>query len=257
MENNYYNPMEMAKLNVENACVKANRNFRQLIYLSVLAGMYIAIGAACSIIMMGISSNLDLAISKFLGAIVFCVGIVSVSLGGAELFTGNIMMTMAWCNHRINALHIVKSWTLVWFFNFVGAVLIAWLIKDSQIFNEHMRELLMKIAVGKVNIEFYPAILRGIECNILVCLGIWLSYSAKDISGKILAVSFPVFVFVIGGFEHCVANMFYLPLAMMYGSEVTFLGMMKNLIPVTIGNILGGGILAVFYYFAYLKERRA
>ena len=257
MENNYYSPMEMAKLNVENACVKANRNFKQLICLSVLAGIYIAIGAACSIIMMGMSVSLDPAISKFLGAIVFCVGIVSVSLGGAELFTGNIMMTMAWCNHKINALHIAKSWTLVWLFNFVGAILVAWLIGDSQIFNEHMKALLTKIVVNKADIAFYPALLRGIECNILVCLGIWLSYSAKDISGKILAVSFPVFVFVIGGFEHCVANMFYFPLAIMFGVDITIMEMMKNLIPVTIGNILGGGILAVFYYFAYLKERRA
>lgn len=254
MNNNFYTPTEMAKINIDAACVKVKREMRSLIALSILAGMYIAIGGACSVIMSGMSANLDLAINKVLSAVVFCIGIVAVSLGGAELFTGNIMMGMAFLNRSISLKELLKSWGIVWIFNFVGAIFVAWLFYASTIFNENMSNILLSIADKKLNLDFYAAFLRGIQCNILVCLAVWLSISAKDVAGKLMAVSFPVFVFVIGGFEHVVANMFYLPAAMMLGKEASLFSVMGNLMPVTIGNIIGGLILAALYHFALQKK---
>lgn len=233
---------------------KVNNSFRNMIVGGMLSGLFIGIGYYGYLVIY--SSLVDteyLIFGRVIGALVFTVGIILVVLTGSELFTGNCLIILGYCNKQYSLSKVCKNLGIVWLGNFIGALILVLLIYISKMPNDVMITTINNISNQKVGLSIFVAISRGILCNILVALGVYASYAAKDVSGKILASAIPVFLFVLSGYEHSVANMFILPLSLFYESGITILDIFKNIIPVTIGNFLGGGIIVpLAYYFLYV-----
>ncbi len=237
---------------------KVSKKINVLFISAMLAGMYIAFGFYGYIVVSsGFSATNYTFLGKLLGAMVFPVGIVLVIVAGSDLFTGNCLLSLGYFNKRYQFLPVLKNLAIVWLGNFLGAVVFVVILYYSRIAETiDIGQTVASIAQNKVSLGFIEAMMRGILCNIAVSLAVYMSYSTKSISGKILSAVLPVFLFVLSGFEHCVANMFILPLSSLLGSDITVLQMFENLIPVTIGNIIGGGIIIPFsYYFIFVRNR--
>lgn len=276
MGNNFNTPAEVVDANIASGKVKANLPLFKMILLGIAAGMFIAIGGEASSLASHDVANVGLA--RTITGTIFPVGLMMIVLVGGELFTGNTMIVMAVLDKQATWLQYVRNLVVVYFSNLVGSLVIAYLTYASGQWNYTSGKLgayTIKIAYGKVNLGFGTALCSGILCNILVCMAVLMAISAKDISGKVWAIFFPIFAFVISGFEHCVANMYYIPAGMIamanpdyvakaeeaYGitaqqlnSALNIGGMVKNMIPVTIGNIIGGGIfVGVLFYWINKK----
>lgn len=252
-----YAPAEIAHL-VENVGVhKANLPILQLVVLGVLAGAFIAFGAMFFTLSIT-GSPLGFGPTRLIGGLVFSLGLILVIIAGAELFTGNNLIVMAWADRKVTTGQLLRNWVIVYIANFVGAaataVMIVWSgtlgLSDGAVANTATA-----IAEAKVAAPWLEAFVRAILCNALVCLAIWLSMSAHRVTGKILAIIFPISAFVALGFEHSVANMYFLPLGWMLGADgVTVGAIFANLLPVTLGNIVGGSIfVALVYWLVYLR----
>ena len=240
-------------------CAKAGLDAGRLLMLGFLAGAYIAFGGLLAIIVGGGSAGVGEAnpgLQKFIFAAVFPVGLMLVVVAGAELFTGNA----ATCIPAALARHITwgavaRNWTLAYVGNFAGSLAVAYfltfltgiLLKDPWVSS------IVGIAEGKVSQGFLELLLKGIGCNWLVCLAVWLAVSADDVAGKILGIWFPIMAFVAIGFEHSVANMYFIPTGMLYGASVTWGEfLLNNLLPVTLGNVIGGALfVGVVYWYLY------
>lgn len=268
-------PHEMAQKAEEVGVSKANMDIEKTLMLAILAGAFIALGAMFSTVVTA-GSTLPYGVTRLLGGSVFSLGLILVVLGGAELFTGNNLIVMAWANGKVSTLKMLRNWALVFVGNAVGALAIATLIVLSGHFlagNGAVGLNMMNIARAKSEVNFLNAIALGILCNVLVCLAVWLCFSAKDVTGKIFAIIFPISAFVAAGFEHSIANLYFVPLglilknfgepgfwASIHASPEQFSGLTltnflwNNLLPVTIGNIVGGAFLVgMVYWFVYLR----
>ncbi|MBQ2275550.1 MAG: formate/nitrite transporter family protein [Lachnospiraceae bacterium] len=274
MEKNLNTPDSLAELMVQSGVKKANTPFLKVILLGIMAGAFIALGAESSNLAVHGISNVGIA--RTIAGLMFPTGLILIILVGGELFTGNCLIAGAVIDHKVPCYRLITNLILVYFSNMIGSICIAALVYGSGQFDYSQGGLgayTIKVAVGKVGIDANQAILSGVLCNILVCFAIIAAFSAKDVIGKIFAAFFPIWVFVISGFEHCVANMYYIPAGMMaaqnpkyveaaqslYGlteeqiSNLSISGMIHNLLPVTIGNIIGGAIcVAGFYYCIYM-----
>ena len=256
-----YAPSHIAAL-VETAGVrKANLPILQTLTLGILAGAFIAFGGMLyTLVMTG--NDLGLGPGRLLGGVAFSLGLVLVVIGGAELFTGNNLIVMAWADNKVSLPALMRNWTLVYLGNFVGAVGTAVCMLYSgtlEMGDGAFAASAMAIAKGKIGLSFSEAFFRGVLCNTLVCLAIWLSFAAHHVSGKILAIVFPISAFVALGFEHSVANMYLIPMGIMLGVDgVTVSGFVGNLIPVTLGNVVGGSVfVAMTYWIVYLRKPQA
>ncbi|MEP2937493.1 MAG: formate transporter FocA [Gilvibacter sp.] len=271
-------PEEMA-IKAEDAGVKkANRSFYKTFVLAILAGAFIAFGAIFATTVTA-ETTLSPSFTKLIGGVAFSLGLILVIIGGAELFTGNNIIVMAWANKRIKTMQVVRNWSIVFFGNFVGSISVALLMLYSLQYTSGTGSIgakALSIAEAKCSLGFVQAIVLGIFCNVLVCLAVWLCYSAKTTGGKILAIVFPITAFVAAGFEHSIANMYFIPKALlikssandqfwasinatpeMYQNLTWSNFLVDNLIPVTIGNIIGGAVLVGFvYWFVYLKGKK-
>ena len=270
-------PTAMAR-KAENAGVeKANLGFWRMSVLALLAGAFIALGAVfATTVTTGGIGVLPFGIVKLLGGLVFCLGLILVIVAGAELFTGNNLIVMAWANGKVSTGRLLRNWVIVYLGNFVGSMLTAYLmfVSGQYTFGDGALGLnVLNIASAKVNLGFGQAIVLGIFCNALVCLAVWLCMSARTVTDKILAIIFPITAFVAAGFEHSVANMYFVPVALFIkdlagpefwsasGTAVANLTQLTwgnfflaNLLPVTIGNIIGGaGMVGLVYWFIYLR----
>jgi formate/nitrite transporter len=254
-----FSPAQIALL-VESAGVrKAALPVLQTLMLGVLAGSFIAFGAMLfTVVITG--SELGYGPTRLLGGLAFSMGLILVVVGGAELFTGNNLIVMAWADRRIGTLALLRNWTLVYVANFAGAA--------ANVVLMHVTGLLAPgsgssaataaaIAAAKVELSFVEAFTRGVLCNVLVCLALWLSYAARRVSGKILAIALPVAAFIALGFEHSVANMYLIPMGMLAaGQDVDAVALVANLVPVTLGNVVGGAVLvALVYWVIYLRGK--
>lgn len=213
--------------------------------MSIMAGLYISLGAQ------GFIVTYD---NAFIRAAVFPVGLMLIVLVGGELFTGNCLMTVALLQKKIKAGEYAKSLLQVLLGNFIGALLAVALLYFGGIYNNPaIQETVVRIATAKISLTFTEALCKGILCNILVTLGVWLATTSKDTTGKLLGCWFPIMLFVLCGYEHIVANMFYLPMAALFDSTITiYKVLINNFLPVTIGNLVGGGVLIpVVYHMAY------
>jgi formate/nitrite transporter len=269
-------PQEMAEKAEAAGIRKAALSFIPLFALAVLAGAFIALGAMFATTTLAASATLPYGVARLLFGLVFCLGLILVVVAGAELFTGNNLIVMAWANHKISTLALLRNWLIVYVGNFVGSLGTAVLVFYSKQYTAgggSVGEAALKIAVGKVDLGFVQAVALGILCNGLVCLAVWLTYSAHSVTDKILAIIFPVTAFVAAGFEHSIANMYYVPYALLIKafdpafvvahkidlSSLTWGSFfIKNLLPVTLGNIIGGSVLvAAMYWFIFLREKKS
>lgn len=275
MEKTFLTPKEIAQATVNSGIAKSQLPASKMLLLGIFAGMFIAFGGfASQMISHSIEST---GVAKFAGAAVFPVGLMFVVMAGAELFTGNNLMAIALYEKKIRIQGLLKNWLFVYAGNFIGSVIFALIIHGSGLLNTSGMKLgavVVNSAYQKVNIGFGPSILRGILCNITVVLAVWLATAAKDIVSKIWACWFPIMLFVLSGFEHSIANMYFIAIGVLakgrYGGKVAELFNVQagelsglnwasmwsgNLIPVTIGNIIGGAVIvALVYWFVYVRE---
>jgi len=283
-------PAEMARRAEYLGVRKAEMPALKVFTLAILAGVFIALGAIFAttiwsggMTISGIdgaavfSTGLPYGVTRLLGGVVFCVGLILVVIGGAELFTGNNMIVMAWASRKVSTASLLRNWGIVYLGNFVGAVgtAIMLLISKQYTFSGGAVGITaLRIANGKATLDFLPALALGILCNTLVCLAVWMTYSARSVIDKIAAIIFPISAFVAAGFEHSIANMYFVPIglfvksfdpAFMTSDAVVKAGLdlssltwgnflLNNLLPVTIGNIIGGAVLvAAIYWFVFLR----
>jgi formate/nitrite transporter len=233
---------------------KARAPALSAITLGVLAGAFIAFGAMFYTVVMA-GADAGYGPTRLLGGVAFSLGLVLVVIAGAELFTGNNLIVLAWVDSRIRTTELLHNWALVYGANFVGAVGAALLVHWSGVldnFGGAAGRTAIAIAKGKIELGFAAAFFRGVLCNALVCLAVWLCLAARDVTGKIAAIVFPISAFVALGFEHSIANMYLIPVAMLAGAPITPLTFAASLVPVTLGNIVGGSVcVATVYWLAY------
>jgi len=277
-------PAEMAARAEYLGVRKAEMPFLKMFMLSVLAGAFIALGAIFATTIgaggmavtapdgaVAFNTGLPYGVTRLLMGVVFSLGLILVVVGGAELFTGNNLIVMAWANGKVTGAALLRNWAIVYLGNFVGSigtVLLMFFTKQYTFGGNAVGITALKIGVAKVDLTFLQAVALGILCNALVCLAVWLTYSARSTLDKIAAIIFPITAFVAVGFEHSVANMYFIPYALFIknldpkfvgtvGDKVANLDLLtwqaffvKNLIPVTIGNIIGGAVLVAGIYWA-------
>jgi formate transporter len=241
--------------------------------LSVLAGAFIALGAAFATTVAS-GSDLPYGVTRLLAGLAFTLGLILVVVAGAELFTGNNLIVMARASGRIGTLALLRNWAIVYAGNFVGAfgtAVLVWLGKQYTFGGGVVGTTALTVAEGKVSLGFGQAIALGVLCNALVCLAVWLTYGAHTTTDKVLAIVPPIAAFVATGFEHSVANMYFVPVALLIERDHTWMAatsgvpdtsgltwgsfLVDNLLPVTIGNVIGGGLLVgAVYWFVYLRR---
>lgn len=248
-------PLEIANATVVIGVKKAKLASLQMLLLGIFAGMFIGFGAHADITVMQTIGKFDIGFAKFFGAAVFPVGLMLVLMVGAELFTGNNLMTLGLLDRKITVKQMLKNWGLVYIGNFVGSIVLAWLLRKSGLYiSQDMTAKAIEIAEAKMSLTFVEAFIRAVLCNMLVVLSVLLATASKDVIGKIFAIWFPIMLFVLSGFEHSIANMFFIPLGKLVGFNTLWTTIwIKNLIPVTLGNIVGGAIIVpVVYYLCYI-----
>lgn len=286
-------PAEMAKRAEYIGVRKAETPFIKMFGLAILAGAFIAMGAvfATTVFAGGMSvkdaegalvftTGLPFGLTRLLGGLAFCLGLILVVVGGAELFTGNNLIVIAWASQKVSTRALLRNWTIVYLGNFIGSIATALLIfvsKEWMFGSTAIGVTALNIAKAKVELGFVQAIALGILCNALVCMAVWMTYSARSTMDKIAAIIFPITAFVAAGFEHSVANMYFIPVALLiknYAGEAFWTAAGKtpadyasitwnsffinNLIPVTIGNIIGGALLvAAVYWLIFLRPEKS
>ena len=250
-----YKPAEIAVLVEQAGTNKAKLPIVQIMALSVLAGVFISLGAVFyTLVMTGVDPGYGPA--RFLGGIAFSLGLILVIVGGAELFTGNALIVMAWIDRHISTMSLLRNWLLVYAGNLAGALMMVFLIYYAGLLEGELGKTAVNIANVKVSFGFYQAFFLGVLCNMLVCLAVWLSFAARTVAGKILAIIWPISAFVALGLEHSVANMYLLPAGILAGAPASLNDVLQNIIPVSLGNIVGGaGGVAVAYWAAYGRYR--
>ena len=267
-------PAEMARRAEFLGVRKAEMPFQGMLGLSLLAGAFIGLGAAfATTIAAGTGSEWPYGVTRLLTGFVFCLGLILVVVGGAELFTGNNLIVMAWANRKVSTAALLRNWGIVYTGNFIGSIgtaLVIFIGKQYTFGGGEVGATALSIANSKVHLDFIQAIALGIMCNAMVCLAVWMSYSARSSMDKIAAIIFPISGFVAAGFEHSIANMYFIPIGLLIkqfdpafvaktGLDLSDLTwgtfFVNNLLPVTIGNIIGGAVLvAAVYWFIFLRE---
>lgn len=276
MDKQFNSPSEIIEANINGAVGKANLPLEKMILLGIMAGAFIALGGATS--STAVHSITDVGLARTLAGAIFPVGLMMIVFVGGELFTGNCLITMAVLDKKTTVMKMVRNLVVVYLSNLIGALIVDFLIFYSGNL-DYTGGLLgaytIKVALAKATITPVKAVTSGILCNILVCMAILMAGAAKDIAGKVWAIFFPIWAFVVGGFEHCVANMFYIPAGILaatnpdyvakaeeaYGitaaqcESLTVVQSLNNFIPVTIGNIIGGAVcVGVMYFLIHKKD---
>jgi len=267
-------PLEMAERMEDVGVKKATMDPWSMFALAVLAGSFIGLGAEFFTLVIT-DSGLSFGMNKLVGGFVFCLGLILVVVAGAELFTGNNLIVMAWVGGKLTLGQVMQNWLIVYAGNLFGSLATAafmyftrqWVFSDY-----HVGVTALNIANAKVNLPFGAALTRGILCNALVCLAVWLTLSGRSVTDKIMAILFPITAFVASGFEHSIANMYFIPMGILMKGEpqvvqaaghvaadlaqLNLQGFIDNLIAVTTGNIFGGGFLvAGVYWFIYRRPK--
>ena len=266
----------MARKAEEVGASKVGLDLASTFVLAVLAGAFIAMGAMFATVATA-GDELPYGIDRLVGGLVFSLGLILVVVAGAELFTGNNLIVMAWASRRITTYRLLRNWAIVYVGNFVGAIATAGLVfaaRQYRFGDGAVGQQALAIASAKTSLGFGQAIVLGILCNALVCIAVWLTYSARSVTDKILAVIPPIAAFVAAGFEHSVANMYFIPFGLFVRTDDAWIAsapelpasgdlswdafFVDNLLPVTIGNVVGGTVLvAALYWFVYLRPHRA
>jgi formate transporter len=270
-------PPQMATKASDVGVSKAQMSTFRTFFLSVLAGAFIGLGALfATTAVAGAADAVPYGITRLLAGLVFCLGLILVVVAGAELFTGNNLISIAWAERKVSTARVLRNWTIVYAGNLLGALATVFLVFAAgqyEFGGGAVGSSALAIAETKSSLGFGQAVALGIMCNALVCLAIWLTYSARSVTDKILAIIFPISAFVAVGFEHSVANMFFLPMGVLIreqGSDEFFASsgtaasdypdvswanaIVDNLLPVTIGNVIGGAVMVgLVYWLVYVR----
>jgi formate transporter len=264
---NAYGPAEIQEAIEKVGVKKANMPFLPSFMLAVVAGGSIGLGALYYIIVAS-DADLSFATVRVVGGLVFSVGLAIVLVGGAELFTGNNLIVMAWASGKISTKEVLRNWVIVYCGNLVGSLGLVVLV----FFSHHLEMnggriglAILNTAVAKISPDVVTLFFKGILCNVLVCLAVWLAYAGRSVTDKIVGLILPVSAFVAAGFEHCIANMYFLPLAWLLtvtgkvpagfdASAISIAGIIHNLVPVTLGNVVGGAGLVGFVYWTVYRK---
>ena len=284
-------PAEMATRAEYLGVRKAEMPAFTMLMLSILAGAFISLGAIFATTVsaggmsvtaadgsLAFSTGLPYGVNRLLIGLVFCLGLILVIVGGAELFTGNNLIVMAWASRKVTTPALLRNWAIVYTGNFIGAigtVILMFFTRQYTFGSDAVGIAALKIAIAKCQLDFLQAIALGILCNGLVCLAVWLTFSARTTLDKIMSIIFPITAFVAAGFEHSIANMYFIPYALLVALfDPEFMGrvaekvpnlqaltwqafFLNNLIPVTIGNIIGGvGLVAAIYWVVFLRPKK-
>jgi formate/nitrite transporter len=249
----FLDPVEISKALRSIGEKKATTTLFELFIFAILAGIYIAFGANVATAVLS-GGTLDAGLGRFLAGSVFSVGLMLVLIPGSELFTGNILMAIGFIYRRYSFAKVLRNWLVVYFGNLVGAIFIAWLVYKSGLLIQmgnftSIGKVAVNITEAKLGLSFMEALTRGILCNMLVCLAVIMCIAARTVIGKIFGIYFPIMTFVASGFEHSVANMYFLPIGLMIKGEFVsrFFTIFNNLIPVTIGNVIGGLLIVLLH----------
>jgi formate transporter len=253
-----FSPREIAERVETVGVAKARLPLASMFMLGVLAGAFIGLGALYFVVVRS-DPSLGFAVRQVLGGMAFALGLILVVVAGAELFTGNNLLVMAWADRKITGLELLRSWVIVCVGNFVGAVglaLLVFLSRHAELNDGAVGHEYLKIAAGKLAMPFWTAFFRGILCNALVCLAVWMALAGRSVVDKVVAIVVPISAFVAAGFEHSVANMYLIPMAMLLqlsgnvgpASAITWIGFLTSLVPVLLGNIIGGSVLVGLVY---------
>lgn len=267
-----YTPVEMAQKVEKGGIAKAELDFGSTLMLAILAGAFIGLGAMFSTVV-ATETKTGFGITRLLVGLSFSLGLILVVVGGAELFTGNNLIVMAWAHRKVSTIAVLRNWAIVYVGNFMGALATAYGIYRSAIWmmnDNKVGATALAIAAAKCNFGWTEAFMRGVFCNALVCLAVWLAFSARNTTDKIAAVIFPITAFVAAGLEHSIANMYFIPMGLLlsgHGEVVAALNnvpldrltwsafLFANLVPVTLGNIVGGAVMVgLVYWFVYLRR---
>jgi formate transporter len=270
-------PPEMARKAEAVGEKKAALGSADAFALAVLAGAFIALGAVFATTVTAGGAGLPYGVSRLLAGVTFSLGLILVVVAGAELFTGNNLIVMAWASRRVSTRQLLRNWMLVYAGNFAGAfatVGVVYLAKQYTFGKGAVGEQALTIAAAKTNLGFVQALALGALCNALVCLAVWLAYSARSTTDRVVAIIPPIAAFVASGFEHSVANMYFIPIGLLVKSDRAFVAghpdlpslshltwgrfLTANLLPVTLGNIVGGALMVgAVYWFVFLRRREA
>jgi formate/nitrite transporter len=270
-----YQPAQMVCRLEDTCAAKTSRDTLSVALLGLLAGFFIGLGAIfCTLVTT--DSGLGFGLGKLLGGLAFSLGLILVVVAGAELFTGNSLIVAPWLSTRVSGKALLRNWGIVYFANFVGALILVAIIFGARFWaldGYRVGANALMIAAGKTSLAFWPALCRGIMCNILVCLAVWMCLAARSVTEKILAIVFPITAFVACGFEHSIANMFFIPMGIAVAGQaevvqaagvtasqianVNVLGLFQNLVPVTVGNVIGGTSVGIVYWLVFLRKERS
>jgi formate/nitrite transporter len=255
---------------------KANMPLVSLVILSMMAGAFIAFGAMYYTVTIT-DSSMAYGMTKLVGGLAFSLGFILVVIAGAELFTGNTLVLMAWAKGKVSLGALLKNWGIVYIGNTIGALVMVCLVYLSGYLDAHHHQVgvtAMNAGLAKVDNTLIESFVLGLFCNVLVCLASWMVYASRTVSDKVLAILFPISAFVAMGFEHCIANMYMIPVAILASMDpavvaasgveaaqldaLSLSGFLANVIPVTIGNIIGGGVfVAMTYYLVFVYSTAA
>ncbi len=264
---NAYSPAEIQQAIETVGVKKANMPFLPSFMLAVVAGGSVGLGALYYTVVVS-DPDLGFATARVVGGLVFSLGLAIVLVGGAELFTGNNLIVMAWASGKISTREVLRNWIIVYCGNLVGSLGLVVLVLFSHHVDMNGGRIgltILNTAVAKISPDVMTLFFKGILCNLLVCLGVWLAYAGRSVTDKIVGLILPISAFVAAGFEHCIANMYFLPLAWLLTaigkapanvdlSLITIPGVIHNILPVTLGNILGGAGLVGFMYWSIYRK---
>lgn len=261
-----FSPKEIAARVETIGVAKTHLPLLSMLMLSILAGAFIGLGALYFVLVRS-DPALGFAAKQVLGGVTFSLGLILVVVAGAELFTGNNLLAMAWADGKITTIELLRNWAIVCVGNFIGAAglaLLVFLSGHPEMNNGLIAQEYLRIAAAKVALPFWTALFKGILCNILVCMAVWMAFAGRSVIDKAVAIIFPISAFVAAGFEHSIANMFLIPLALLLQScgnsgettgSITWVGFIGNLVPVILGNIIGGSVLVgLVYHVIYKRE---
>lgn len=264
-----YSPQQIAERVESVGVTKARLPLLSMVMLGMLAGAFIGLGALYYTLVIS-DPGLSFAASRVLGAVCFSLGLLLVVVAGAELFTGNNLLAMAWADGKVSTAEVLRNWAVVCVANFVGAAglaLLVFLSGHAGLNGGAVGQAYLKIAAAKSTIPVSELFFRGVLCNVLVCMAVWMVLAGRTVVDKFAAIVLPISAFVAAGFEHSIANMYFFPLALLLkesgialpaGAEaITLWAMFRNLGPVILGNIAGGSVLvALVYYVIYIRPAR-
>ncbi len=251
-----FSPREIAARVDSVGMAKARLPMVSLLLLAVLAGAFIGLGALYFVVINS-DASLGFATAQVLGGLTFSLGLILVVVAGAELFTGNNLLAMAWADGKISTLELLRNWIVVCIGNFIGAAGLAWLVFMSHhpdMNDGAIAQTYINIAIAKINTPFWTAFFKGMLCNVLVCMAVWMALAGRSVIDKVVAIVFPISAFVAAGFEHSVANMYFIPLGMLLQTvngeaiDITVFAMLRSLVPVILGNLVGGSVLVGLVY---------